>query len=65
VSFWATLKCHVGFQASFARVSCMFFMLIYGSFRAHLGFHVRVSYEEFLSGFLEVFFGFHLGSLGL
>ena len=41
-----------------------FFRLIYGSFRAHLGFHVRVSYEEFLSGFLEVFFGFHLGSLG-
>ena len=28
------------------------FGLIYGFFRVHLGFHVGVSYQEFLSGFL-------------
>ena len=31
---------------------------------AFLGFHVGVSFQEFLSGFLEGFFGLHLGSLG-
>ena len=29
-----------------------------------LGFHVEVSYQEFLLGFLSGFFGFHLGPLG-
>jgi hypothetical protein len=39
--------------------------LIYGFFRVHSGFHVGVSCQEFLSGFLLGFFRFHLGSLGL
>ena len=32
--------------------------LIYGFFRVHLGFHIGVSFQEFLSGFLEVSLGF-------
>jgi hypothetical protein len=46
--------------------------LIYGFLGVHSGFHVgfliRISYQDFLSGFLirisyQDFFGFHLGSL--
>ena len=36
----------------------VFFKLVYGLFRIHLGFHVGGSYQEFLPGFLWVSLGF-------
>ena len=53
MSFRVSLGCHLGIHSKFLRVSCMVSLgLIYGFFRGHLGFHVEVSYQEFLLGFL-------------
>ena len=52
----------VSFPSIFRQGVIYCFRLIYGFFRVHLVFHVVVSCQEFLSGILQGFFRFHLGS---
>ena len=64
VSLGFSFRFHLGFHSIFRQGFIYCFRLIYGFFRVHLAFHVGVSCQEFLSGILQGFFRFHLGSLG-